>query len=297
MADDHVKVKLPQLTPYPLDEVLPEDLIFVWEAASGVLRRASVSQLPFGSGGGTTTLLGSPFKARVGDESVEIVEVSPGVYNTVISDIRLLDKNDFPVNSTQVQNAGFRDSQIEYDPINGIVTIKNFQLLSSEYVILYPDGVPASSSSGGSFDKLKEEVEFMKLILAPYYPTVTGANGGRMIWMKPADQVPVGWVSDDNFAGKVPAGFQNGDADFGGNEGSYAGAKTYTLITENLPDFTFSNDYFQMMSSDWRSGGAPSPTNGTGQNGTRNKTYTGGKQAFKIIQPSIIVRYIRFEGI
>lgn len=302
MPEEHAKVKLRQLTPYPPEELIKsDDGIYVWEQTTGILRQANVSQLPFGSGGGGTPqpLLGSPFKVRLSDsEQVQVIEDPdlPGVFNTIITDERLVDKDDYPVSTTQLNNACFRDSDIVYDAVNGKVTLKNFSLIGTEIVILYPDGVAGSSGSGGNFAQLREEVDFIKVILGPFYPTLTGANGGRVIWNRPIAEIPVGWIPDADFDGMVAVGQKDGHPDFATMSG-IAGSDSYTLIAQNLPDFSYESRGFELKEVVWRGGGTPSPNNGTGDEIARTLNYVGGKQAFKIIQRSRIVKYIKFVGI
>lgn len=298
MADEHITVKLRQLTPYPLDTVLGEDGIYIWEQATGILRQANVSQLPFssGGGGGTQTLVGSPFKARVMDAGVTVTEVTPGYFETTIEDIRLINKTDYPVSSTQLNNASFRDSEITYDAVNGTVTIKNFRLITGESVILYPDGIQTPSSGGGSLTDLIRRVSKLELMAAPFVENVLGAGGGRVIWNRPANEIPAGWVEDTDFRGRTIIGLDSNDTDFN-TIGKTGGSKDVIMTLPNLIDHDHEYSFYQ----------SPRPGSGTANNayadtlslGTRRTGKTGSStpEPMNILNPYRIVFVIKFVGV
>lgn len=289
----HITVKLRQLSPYPVGEqIKPEDGIYIWEEGTGILRQANISQLPVNGGGGggpAPALLGSPFKVRRIDPNF-----SQDGADTLISDSRLVGQNDYPVSTSQLNIAAFRDIDLVYNAINGTVRIKDFTLNPDEFIILYPDGVPASSSI--DFDALLNKITQMELMLAPFLPSITGANGGRVIWNKPINQIPAGWIPDEDFNGMTAVGQLAGDTEFGTMGGTF-GSKNRTLLAGNLPDFSYVSNGFKENSNNWRSGGSASAGDGTGYNTQFTLNYTGGKQAFSIIQPSRIVKYIKYVGL
>lgn len=220
---EHIKVKLRQLTPYPNSLVLPEDGVYVWEQATGILRQANVSQLPFGSGGGSgQPLVGSPFKVRNGDEGVTI-----DVTGTTVSDLRLLGKTDYPVNASQLGNNVFRDDEIEYNSTDGSVFIPDFFLSSGEVLVLYPDGVAGSGGSGGNLQPLIDRLDELERMTAPFKPGLLGANGGSVWWSGSVETIPAGWVVDTTMAGYLPMSMKSSDADFA-TVGGVGGAKTHT---------------------------------------------------------------------
>lgn len=230
MADDHIKVKLPQLPLYS-GTVKNEDMVYVWEDATGVLKHAKVSQLPFGQGGGGgQPLLGSPFKVRVGDAQVTI---SGG--NTTVSDARLAGKTDYPVSSSQLNNSVFRDTEVSYDDVNGSVTIIGFELQTGEVLVLYPDGVAGSGGVGGSLQPILDRLAALEAMMAPFTPTGSGESAGRVWWTGSTDDIPVGWVIDDDWEGVVPVALDQNDSDFN-LIGKTGGSKTITISKTNLPD-------------------------------------------------------------
>lgn len=220
---EHIKVKLRQLTPYPLDQVLPVDGVYVWEQATGILRQANVSQLPFGSGGGSDQpLVGSPFKVRNGDDGVTV-----DITGTTISDLRLLGKTDYPVNASQLGNNVFRDNEIVYNDADGSVFIADFFLSVGEVVVLYPDGVAGSGGSGGNLQPLLDRLDELERMTSPFKPGLLGANGGSVWWSGSVETIPVGWVIDDAMSGYLPMSMKQSDSDFA-TIGAPGGSKMHT---------------------------------------------------------------------
>ena len=229
---EHIKVKLRQLSPYPNDAVLPEDGIYVWEQATGILRQANVSQLPFGSGGGggsNQPLVGSPFKVRQGDDGVTV-----DAAGTTISDVRLLGKTDYPVNSSQLGNSVFRDDEVNYNATDGSVFIPDFFLQTGEVVVLYPDGVAGSGGGGGNLQPLIDRLDELERMVAPFKPGTLGANGGSVWWSGTADAIPVGWIIDTNMAGYLPMAMLSIDTDFA-TIGSAGGHKMHINTVAEMP--------------------------------------------------------------
>ncbi|MCZ4244985.1 hypothetical protein [Pedobacter punctiformis] len=224
-----------------------DDLIWIWDSSVAALRQCKISDLPFGAGGGSSgPLLGSPFKIRLGDPEVEVVTVSPGVYNTVVTDLRLVGKTDYPVSCTQLNNASFRDGDLIFDSVNGKVTIKNFILISGEILILYPDGVPGSS--GGSTALLQDQIDELKLMLAPLLPDISGKSGASFWWTRAIEDIPAGWVIDESMKGYVPVQF-DASIDEIKEPGLTGGSASHV----NTEDEMFPHEH-KMFSSDVRSG-------------------------------------------
>lgn len=114
------------------------------------------------------------------------------------------------------------------------------------------------------------------------------------IWGKPADDIPMGWEEHTELAGLVPVGHKSGDVNFGALD-SNLGSAQVTLSTNNLPSFSLK------LPSQVTIGGSNSGTGGNqntvlNQYTERNAVYTGANDAITNIQPSRIVKYIRFVG-
>ena len=114
------------------------------------------------------------------------------------------------------------------------------------------------------------------------------------IWDKPADAIPQGWVEHTDLAGRTPVGHQSGDVNFGALGGDIGTAQV-TLDVNQIPAHTHT------MANQVTLGGF---NNGTGggektvvANYTSRETATkGGGQSHTNIQPSRIVKFIRFVG-
>jgi len=294
----HITIKLPNLNPLGR-QAQADDLMFIWDSVKGELVRCSVSDLPFGSGGGGGSgepgvYLGSPFKVRTTSPSMAIVENPAGVFNTVITDLRLIGKSDYIVNSTQLNNAAFRDADVIYDSVNGKVTIKNFVLLAGEFVNLYPDGIPQSSGGSGGADlqALLDRIELLELMAAPFKPTPTGANGGAVLFMRPLSEIPTGWEEVVEMRGRMPLGLDPGDDDFK-TLGKAGGTKTRTLTIGNLPKHSFT--YLSPSGNGSASGNRDNHPDGPMVE--RQTATIGNDEAFDLMNPNRIVYFIRFAGL
>lgn len=300
MADDHIKIKLPQLPLYS-GAVKNDDMVYVWEDATGVLKHATVGQLPFGQGGGGgQPLVGSPFKVRLGDDQVTI---SGG--NTVVSDARLAGKTDYPVSSSQLNNAVFRDTEVTYDDVNGTVTILDFELQAGEVLVLYPDGVAGGGGGGGSLQPILDRLAALESMVAPFIPTGSGENHGRVWWTGPLSDIPLGWTIDEDWNGRVPVGIDTNQAEF--NEiGKPGGGKTHTMESQHMPPHShgLGGNVIRLSGGTTPSGGGDTSRRSlpSGQFDYVTQTQSfggtdGAAQAFSIMNPYRVGCWIKYIGV
>lgn len=288
---EHIKVKIAQLSPYPLDKVLDDDLVYVGEAATGILRKAKVSQLPFGQGGGgggDQPLVGSPFKARITDDGVTVT-----AEGTTVSDARLLGKEDYPVSSSQLQNAVFRDDEVEIDANAGTVFIPDFQLQDGEVLVLYPDGVAGSSGGGGNLQPILDRLSELERMIAPFTPGLLGAASGRVWWTGPLETIPIGWVVDTDMAGYFPMPQKTSDVSFA-TIGGIGGAKMHTNTIAEMPehDHDVAIGFINGRSDNANDRNVAVP----GVN-NKNTSKTGSGTPWNIMNPYKVGNWIKYVGI
>lgn len=293
-------IKLPQLEPYN-GIIQPDDKIFIWEALTGILKQANVSQLPFGSGvagggtggtggtgGGTGAVKPATFKIRITDPQYSFNGI-----DTVINDSRLLGFVDYPVRATQLNNAAFRDNELVYDSFNATLTILGFNLQQGEFLVI--DAPGQANNSGGTYSALIARLEALERISAPFLPDpVAGVNGGMVLWNKAVGLIPAGWQEVVDWRGRLPVGLDLNDLlyDVVGKQG---GSKVTKIETNNLPDFTFNYDGINPAITYKRGT--------TGSNflspsvGNKQGTYTGGKADLSVLNPYRVVLFIQYVGV
>lgn len=296
-------VKLPQLEPYN-GIIQPEDKIFVWEALTGLLKQANVSQLPFnsgggdgtgggtggtgGTGGGTGGIKPATFKIRITDP-----QYSFNGTDTVINDSRLLGFVDYPVRATQLNNAAFRDNELIYDAFNAQLTILNFSLNSGEFLVI--DAPGQANNSGGTYSGLIARLEALERITAPFLPDpVLGINGGMVLWNKPAVDIPAGWQEVVAWRGRMPVGFDPGDTlyDLVGKQG---GSKTVTIGVNNLPDIPFNYDGVDPTIRYKRGTTGSDMLSPTNEN--RTGTIDNPNEPMQVLNPFRVVLFIEYVGV
>ena len=130
------------------------------------------------------------------------------------------------------------------------------------------------------------------------------------IWDKPADQIPEGWEEHTEMQGVVPVGYKRDDSDFGAI-GTKVGSKTVRIEKNNLPDIEIDlknkngsgfevigfnlKNYSGQNEGGWSNNGSL-PYWGK-ESGNNIKAHLNGKeQPINNIQPSRIVKFIRFVG-
>ncbi|MDO5106590.1 hypothetical protein [Capnocytophaga sp.] len=142
--------------------------------------------------------------------------------------------------------------------------------------------------------------------------TKTVPIGLVAIWDRPAYEIPEGWVEHTEMQGFTPVGQKAGDTDFG-RLGKTLGSKTHRLTTSELPrtelDIINKNGSgFEVMGNGHRSidswhrgggqwaGGHNLPQWGKERGSQLKASLAGQDSPHNNIQPSRIVRFIRFVG-
>lgn len=114
------------------------------------------------------------------------------------------------------------------------------------------------------------------------------------IWDRPGDEIPIGWVEHTDMRGNVPVGHNSGDAVFG-SLGNTVGVKEITLVKANLPNITIGTNLYTQGAA--YQDDQIMDNIGLTVRGTEIQTKAlGTGQAFTNIQPSRIVKFIRFVG-
>lgn len=130
------------------------------------------------------------------------------------------------------------------------------------------------------------------------------------IWDKPASEIPEGWEEHTEMQGVVPVGYKRDDSDFGAI-GTKVGSKTVRIEKDNLPDIEIDlknkngsgfevigfnlENYSGQNEGGWSNSGSL-PYWGK-ESGNNIKAHLNGKeQPINNIQPSRIVKFIRFVG-
>lgn len=132
------------------------------------------------------------------------------------------------------------------------------------------------------------------------------------IWDRPADQIPGGWEEHTEMQGNVPVGYKSSDSSFN-RIGTEIGNKTEQIELSHLPNLKLDLEYqngtgFEILGvglrniTDWhRNGGQwggenSLPNWGKDQGSQLKAILNGGEQPINNIQPSRIVKFIRFVG-
>lgn len=246
-----VKVQVPDL-PALGRAISSTDLLMVWDSVKNVLCKATGDELPAGTGGGTGsgttgniyTALGSPFYVTTADATYTYAN---GV--TTVTDVRLIGKSGYLVQSTQLQNI-FRQSELTFDSVNGVLTIPNFQLQDGEELWITCDGV-VNNAIQDYLNSIKDKVAVYDKVVAP----VISTGGIVWPWRKSAASIPAGWQECTDFRGKIVIGQDPNDDVLKASQGSLVGGASWAK-------FTVANNNIQKVNLT-----LPATTNGQPANG------------------------------
>lgn len=231
------------------------DLVPVWDGDTSRTTYADVAELPGtggggggGGGGGTFTQLATPFMVFPGSPNY----VYDAVHNTVtISDVRLLNKTQYPVASTQY-GGEFNMDKLSYysvdpaDNTKGKVVISDFKLDDNAHITITIPG-ERDSSGDSNYAQLVADVALLKLIAAPFFATALGPNGGKVFWGMAANLIPAGWQEYQAMRGKLPIAQDPTDPynavtnpdGLSRAIGSTGGAKSVKLVAANIPELDY----------------------------------------------------------
>lgn len=122
------------------------------------------------------------------------------------------------------------------------------------------------------------------------------------IWDRPADEIPLGWVEHTDLAGRTPVGHQTGDVNFGALGGNL-GAAQVSLTAGQLPKLQGTINTILPNSGGGNgiitiTGGSPATIAGSTSSFSHKdvKISFGNDESHSNIQPSRIVKFIRFVG-
>lgn len=238
-----VKVKMPNSPPYP-DGGTPtgDDLVWVTDMATNILRKAKISDLPFtdGGGGGSTTITSVPSPFIVSNQSANY-SYDADANAVKITDERLLNKTQYPIAATQYGGGYFNINLLTFNAIDpddetkGSVIISAFQLDDAQQLIVI---VPGERDAEGDTQmaQLQADVKLLKQIAFPFIPTALGTRGGH-VWYTGlmADLAGTGWVEDETMRGLYPIHQDPDDDVLSAGIGTQVGDNEITIDMENLP--------------------------------------------------------------
>lgn len=115
------------------------------------------------------------------------------------------------------------------------------------------------------------------------------------IWDRPADAIPAGWVEHTDLSGRTAVGHLDGDVNFGALGGNL-GVAQVTLDITQIPSHSHTMTFNELPTGNTGNPGYDGGDNNYQTNVTKTSSSVGGGQAHTNIQPSRIVKYIRFVG-
>lgn len=125
--------------------------------------------------------------------------------------------------------------------------------------------------------------------------TKTVPIGLVAIWDRPADEIPEGWVEHTDLQGFTPVGQKKNDTDFG-TLGATLGEKKHTLTISEIPQHSHEVSNLPKRMQDTDRGVGNSSYFSLDDVSAQRTAVEGGGKSHNNIQPSRIVRFIRFVG-
>lgn len=299
--------KIPQLPPLGRAPKAG-DLVPIWDNDRSMTCEVDASQFGTsggGGGGGTFTQLATPFMVFPGSDNYFY---DAGTNTVTVRDVRLLNKTQYPVSSTQY-GGEFNMDAITYNPVDptddtmGSVVIPNFKLDDNAHITIT---IPGEKDPSGdtTYSKLLADVALLKLIAAPFLVAATGPNGGKVFWGMAANLIPAGWQEYQAMRGKLPIAQDPDDVynavtnpeDLSRAIGQTGGAKGRKLVATNIPELDFQRPQIRplgdvdrgALSSKWSLDDIE-----TAQVGTPDEDMT----EVNVMNPYRIVMWIEFVGV
>ncbi|MEO7212663.1 hypothetical protein [Mucilaginibacter sp.] len=302
---DVIKIKMPESPPFA-EGITPtgDDLVWVWGIDDGILRKCKISDLPFstsgGGGGGADPGITNPNPFMVFTSS-DNYAYDADTNTVIVSDVRLKGRVQYPVYVSQAGGGEVNPAIIGYEEIDpeddtkGRFTLTGFQLDEGAHLTVI---VPVNQNAGdSSLTQLTADVAELKRMMAPFTPTITGANGGKAWYTGDLnDLAGTGWQECVEMRGYFPMHRVEGDADFGGNVGTDGGAKGVKMTLGNLISHVHNFIKIQTQGSGVTSGYVRGAVQGNDTKATE-ATGSADPDPIKTIPPFLIGHWIEYVGI
>lgn len=241
---------------------------------------------------GVTQFLTSSFTVK--NDSASYAEDGADV---LITDLKLKGKSDYPVYSTQI-GGEWRKADLTYDAEAATVRIANFSLQDGEHITINPGGTIEIASTGMTYPEIIARIETLESIAAPFMLTGASANGGMVLWNRPALDIPAGWQEVEDWRGRLAMGWDPDDPDFD-TVGEENGSKVFNIQKTNLPAVQIDVPIPGSATSTTDSGSgriASGNDNFDSGGGTLKTAALGDGTAIKHLNPYRIVVFIEYVG-